>query len=98
MRGASRARASELKGGEMGRLDGKVALITGAGGGMGRLAAEVFVREGARVWASDLQADAVAETVRPLGDRAVAVTGDVSRENDVARMVRTAVERFGRLT
>ncbi|HYM49590.1 MAG TPA: SDR family oxidoreductase [Candidatus Limnocylindrales bacterium] len=82
----------------MGRLDGKVALITGAGSGMGRLAAEVFVREGACVVASDLQGDAAAETVRPLGDRAVAVAGDVSREADVVRMVRTAIERFGRLT
>lgn len=82
----------------MGRLDGKVALITGAGGGMGRAAAQAFVREGAQVVASDVDTVAAQETVRGLGDRAVAVGGDVSREQDVERMVRTAVERFGRLT
>jgi NAD(P)-dependent dehydrogenase (short-subunit alcohol dehydrogenase family) len=81
----------------MGRLDGKVALVTGAGGGMGRLATHTFVREGARVLASDLKAAAVEETVRGLDGQAVAVAGDVTREADVARMVSTAVERFGRL-
>jgi len=47
----------------MGRLDGKVALITGAGGGMGRVATRAFVREGARVVASDVRAAAAEETV-----------------------------------
>jgi NAD(P)-dependent dehydrogenase (short-subunit alcohol dehydrogenase family) len=82
----------------MGRLDGKVALITGAGSGMGRLAAQTFVKEGARVVASDLHETAARETVSSLGDRAVAVAGDVTREADVARMVKTAVDRFGGLT
>jgi NAD(P)-dependent dehydrogenase (short-subunit alcohol dehydrogenase family) len=81
----------------MGRLEGKVALITGAGSGMGRLAAQTFVKEGARVVASDLHEAAARETVASLGDRAVAVAGDVTREADVARMVRTAVDRFGGL-
>ena len=74
----------------MGRLDGKVALITGAGSGMGRLAAHAFVDEGALVVACDLKEAAARETVADLGERAVA-------EADVARMVSTAVDRFGRL-
>lgn len=81
----------------MGRLEGKVALITGAGSGMGRLAAQVFVREGARVVAADLKTEAVNETVAQLGANAVAVAGDVTKEEDVRRMVETARSRFGKL-
>src|SRR3984893_13237952 len=97
MRGASRARASELLGGEMGRLDGKVALITGAGSGMGRVAARAFVREGARVVAADVNDKAVHETVASLQGQAVAVIGDVTRDADVAVFVETAAGHFGKL-
>ena len=81
----------------MGRLDGKVALITGAGSGMGRLATHAFVREGARVVAADVNARGVEETVAESGGNAVAVAGDVTKEADVQRCVRTAVDRFGKL-
>jgi NAD(P)-dependent dehydrogenase (short-subunit alcohol dehydrogenase family) len=81
----------------MGRLDGKVALVTGAGSGMGRLATQSFVREGARVVAADLNAKGVEETVASTGGKAVAVSGDVTREADVQRFVKTAVDRFGKL-
>jgi len=81
----------------MGRLDGKVALITGAGSGMGREATHAFVREGARVLAADVNARAVEETVSSTQGKAVAATGDVTRESDVQRFVKTAVDRFGKL-
>ena len=64
---------------------------------MGRLAAQVFVREGARVVAADLKADSVNQTVAELGADAVAVAGDVTKDADVRRMVETAQSRFGRL-
>ena len=81
----------------MGRLEGKVALITGAGSGMGRVAAQAFVREGARVVAADVNDKAVHETVANLDGQAVAVVGDVTRDADVAVFVETAVGRFGKL-
>src|SRR6266849_366938 len=81
----------------MGRLDGKVALITGAGSGMGRVAAHAFVREGAKVVAADVNDKAVHETVATLQGQAVAVIGDVTRDADVAVFVQTAVGHFGKL-
>jgi NAD(P)-dependent dehydrogenase (short-subunit alcohol dehydrogenase family) len=81
----------------MGRLDGKVALITGAGSGMGRVATHAFVREGARVVAADVNGTAANETVAELGGKAAAVAGDVTKEADVQRFVQTAVDRFGKL-
>ena len=82
------------------RLEGKVALITGAGSGMGRLAAQVFSREGARVVLADVSQDAgeaAASDVERSGGKAVFVAADVSRERDVQTAVRRGVEAFGRL-
>jgi NAD(P)-dependent dehydrogenase (short-subunit alcohol dehydrogenase family) len=81
----------------MGRLEGKVALITGAGSGMGRVATHAFVREGARVVAADVNARGAEETAAESKGNAVAVAGDVTKEGDVARFVKTAVEKFGKL-
>ena len=81
----------------MGRLDGKVAMITGAGSGMGREATHAFVREGARVVAVDVNPTAVHETVASLQGQALAATADVTREADVAVCVKTAVDHFGKL-
>ena len=77
-------------------LDGKVAVITGAGSGMGKASAGVFVREGARVVAGDFSG-AEKETAAEIGDGVVPVHCDVTREDDVEAMMRAAVEEFGRL-
>jgi NAD(P)-dependent dehydrogenase (short-subunit alcohol dehydrogenase family) len=83
-----------------GRLGGKVALITGAGMGMGREASRLFAEEGARVVACDINRLAVEETValvKKAGGDAVAAVGDVALEEDVRRMVEEGVHRFGAL-
>jgi NAD(P)-dependent dehydrogenase (short-subunit alcohol dehydrogenase family) len=82
------------------RLAGKVALITGAGSGMGRAAAELFAQEGARVVVSDLLIDAgnaTVDAVRATGGEATFVRADVSQWNDCVAMVRSAVDTYGGL-
>jgi NAD(P)-dependent dehydrogenase (short-subunit alcohol dehydrogenase family) len=84
----------------MGKLDGKVALITGAGSGMGRATAILFAREGAKVAAADCAPTGGMETVRLIqetGGEAVFVAADVSRAAEVRRMVKTTVDTYGRL-
>ena len=80
----------------MGQLEGKVAVITGAGSGMAKASARVFVREGAKVLAVDISG-AEKETAAELGDAVVPFHADVTREDDVEAMVRHAVESFGRV-
>ena len=77
------------------RLAGKVALVTGAGGGFGEGIARLYAAEGARVGCADLRDDAAARVANEVGG--AAVTGDVSQGPDVQRMVDTALERFGGL-
>jgi NAD(P)-dependent dehydrogenase (short-subunit alcohol dehydrogenase family) len=82
------------------RLKGKTALITGAGMGIGREAAVLFAREGARIVIGDLDGRAARETadlVEEAGGEALAVSGDVALEADVRRMVEEAARRFGGL-
>ncbi len=82
------------------RLDGKVCLITGAGSGMGRVAARLFAREGARLVLTDVVRDAAAKVtheIREKGGEAIAVAADVSSETDCERMVKSAVEAYGDL-
>lgn len=82
------------------RLEGKVAFITGAASGMGRVAAKMFAAEGASVAAMDVTADALEETVRGVRDARgsiIGVPGDVSVAADVRRAVEEGVSAFGRL-
>jgi NAD(P)-dependent dehydrogenase (short-subunit alcohol dehydrogenase family) len=78
----------------MGRLDGKVAVITGAGGGMGREAAILFAEEGAQVCAADIDAGLAEETAGQIED-GLAVQADVVQAGSVQAMYRAAAERFG---
>ncbi len=80
----------------MGMLDGKVAVITGAGSGMAKASARIFVREGAQVVAADFSG-AQEDTARELGDAVVPVHADVTKEADVAAAVQKAVDEFGRI-
>ena len=83
-----------------GRLDGKVAFITGAGMGMGREASVLFAEQGARVIVADIDGAAAAGTValvEKVGGAGLAVTGDVAIEADVKRMIEEGVRRFGAL-
>jgi NAD(P)-dependent dehydrogenase (short-subunit alcohol dehydrogenase family) len=80
----------------MGRLDGKVAVITGAGGGMGRDGAVLFTQEGAKVCAADVQLSAAEETVGLCADgSAFAFEADVADEEQVRAMMRATADRFG---
>jgi NAD(P)-dependent dehydrogenase (short-subunit alcohol dehydrogenase family) len=80
----------------MGILEGKVAVITGAGSGMGRASCKIFVREGAKVIAADISG-AEKDTATALGASVVPVHCDVTQEADVEAMVQAAVENFGRV-
>jgi NAD(P)-dependent dehydrogenase (short-subunit alcohol dehydrogenase family) len=80
------------------RLSDKVAVITGAAGGQGQAAARLFAEEGARLVVSDIDkegAEKTAQEIRDAGGEAIALRTDVSREKDVAEMIRVAVDEFG---
>jgi NAD(P)-dependent dehydrogenase (short-subunit alcohol dehydrogenase family) len=82
------------------RLDGKVAVITGAGSGMGRVAAQMFAAEGANVVVAEFATHAGDETVRLVsesGGAAIFVKADVSQEADARTMIEAAVDEYGRL-
>ncbi len=81
----------------MGRLEDKVAIVTGAGSGIGRATAERFVAEGARVVVADLDAEKAEAVAGGLGDAAVAVAVDVTDPVAVEGMIGEATGRFGGL-
>ena len=93
----------------MGMLDGKVALVTGAGGGLGRAHARLLAQEGASVVVNDLggsrdgtgagssMADAVVEEIKAAGGQAVANYGNVTNREDAQGMLQSAIDAFGKL-
>lgn len=93
----------------MGQLDGKVALVTGAGGGLGESHALLLAKEGAMVVVNDLggsrdgsgggsaMADQVVDKIKAAGGKAVADYGNVTSEEDAAAMIKRAVDEFGKI-
>jgi NAD(P)-dependent dehydrogenase (short-subunit alcohol dehydrogenase family) len=83
-----------------GMLDGKIALVTGGGNGIGREASLAFAREGARVAVADFEPDSAAQTVGQInanGGQAISLSGDVTRTADVKAMLDATIAAYGRL-
>ena len=83
----------------MGRLDGKVAAVTGAASGFGKLSAELFAKEGAKVVVADFSEEGkdVVKSIIDEGGEAAYVQCDVSNASDCKRMVKATVDAFGKI-
>jgi 3-oxoacyl-[acyl-carrier protein] reductase len=79
------------------RLEGKTALVTGAGSGIGKCIAETYVREGARVAVVDLDENAAKQVARAIGNNAIALRCDVSKKADIKSAVDETIAAFGAL-
>lgn len=79
------------------RLEGKTALVTGAGSGIGKCIAETYAREGARVALADINVDAAKSAARAIGNNGIAVRCDVTQKADVAAAVAETLSAFGAL-
>jgi 3-oxoacyl-[acyl-carrier protein] reductase len=79
------------------RLDGKTALVTGAGSGIGKCIAETYAREGARVALADINGEAAKSAARAIGNNAIALRFDVSKKADIDGVVGETVAAFGAL-
>ena len=80
-----------------GSLDGKIAVITGAGSGIGAATAKVFAREGATVVLADVNVEGGQQVASEIGGDATFITTDVTQEHDVIKLIEQTVARFGRL-
>ena len=82
------------------KLENKVAVVTGAGSGIGKAIAAMYAREGARIVVSDVNSDEAAEVVEEItfaGGTAISVLADITREEEVQNLIDTAVHKFGTL-
>jgi len=79
------------------RLDGKTALVTGAGSGIGKCIAETYVREGARVAVADINVDAAKAAARGIGNNAIAVRCDVTKRAEIDAALAETLSAFGAL-
>jgi 3-oxoacyl-[acyl-carrier protein] reductase len=96
----SKQRTVEGRRGMQRLLEGKVAIITGAGRGIGRAAAELFAQHGARVLASDIDpqpSDEVVRAIQKAGGEAISVAGDITAKGFPEQLVKAAVDKFGGL-
>ena len=84
----------------MGKLVGKIALVTGGGSGIGRAAALLFASEGAKVVIADIVAEGAEETkqmIERAGNQAISFKADVSQADEVEALVKKAVDSYDRL-
>src|SRR3546814_18650685 len=79
------------------KLEGKVAIITGAGSGMGAEEAKMFAAEGARVVITDINAEACRKVADEIGEAAIAIEHDVANEEGWGVVVATTLEKFGKI-
>src|SRR5271170_3747550 len=92
-----RSKKEDAMASAVGRLSGKVAIITGASTGTGPVMAKLFVQEGARVLLAARRQELVVQAARDAGQGAVGMRADVTREDDVSAMVDRALEEFGQV-
>jgi NAD(P)-dependent dehydrogenase (short-subunit alcohol dehydrogenase family) len=81
----------------MGKLDGKIALITGGSTGIGLATAKLFQKEGAQVILTGRNADGIAAAQKELGSGAVVIASDTSKLTDIASLIETIKKKFGRI-